>query len=147
MRSTPAEAWETTVKTSCPEDLVLSSRPEPVPVTTQVSEDLPGSIQELRDERPCSIIHNTQFDKYDDHTAETTKQIAEDMEAMKRRHLEMVHELEENYQATAQEKQTLPAQNIQLLEEQRAKRRRSKEEALQWHREKVALESGRPHNI
>lgn len=73
---TPAgkqQAWETTVRTSCPEDLVLSSRPEQVPVTTQVLEDLPGSIQELKDERPCSIIHNTQFDKYDDHTAGQTR--------------------------------------------------------------------------
>jgi len=38
-------------------------------------------------------------------TIETPKQIAEDMEAMKRRHLEMVQELEENYQTTAREKQ------------------------------------------
>lgn len=33
------------------------------------------------------------------------KQIAEDMEAMKRRHLEMVHELEESFQVTALENQ------------------------------------------
>ncbi|XP_050930844.1 uncharacterized protein si:dkey-96l17.6 [Lates calcarifer] len=107
-------------------------------------------------------------------------QIAEDMEAMKRRHLEMVHELEENFQLTARENQewtmqkirnhyqsklntlrrildlyqekvekknadwerrvaALTAQNEQLLEEQRAERRRSKEEVLQWHREKSKM--------
>jgi len=33
--------------------------------------------------------------------------------------------------------QGLTAQIEQLLEEQKAEKRRSKEEALQWHREKV----------
>ncbi|XP_041793880.1 GRIP1-associated protein 1 [Chelmon rostratus] len=107
-------------------------------------------------------------------------QIAEDMEAMKRRHLEMVQELEENFQVTARENQewtvqrirahyqnklntlrrildlyqekvekknadwerrvvALTAQNEQLQEEQRAERRRSKEEALQWHSEKSKM--------
>ncbi|XP_049435152.1 uncharacterized protein LOC125890520 [Epinephelus fuscoguttatus] len=107
-------------------------------------------------------------------------QIAEDMEAMKRRHLEMMQELEENFQVTARENQewtvqrirshhqnklntlrrildlyqekvekknadwerrvtALTAQNEQLLEEQRAERRRSKEEALQWQREKSKM--------
>lgn len=37
--------------------------------------------------------------------------------------------------------QALTAQNEQLLEEQRAERRRSKEEVLQWHREKVGKDS------
>ncbi|XP_042277167.1 kinesin-like protein KIN-14E [Thunnus maccoyii] len=103
-------------------------------------------------------------------------QIAEDMEAMKKRHLEMVQELEENFQMTARENQewtmqrirchyqnklntlrrildlyqekvekknadwekrvvALSAQNEQLLDEQR----RSKEEALRWHREKSKM--------
>ncbi|KAM8760480.1 putative LOC110439812 homolog [Acanthopagrus schlegelii] len=107
-------------------------------------------------------------------------QIAEDMEAMKRRHLEMVQELEENFHIAARENQewtvqrmrshyqnklntlrrildlyqekverkdaewerrvgALTAQNEQLLEEQRAERRRSKEEVLQWHREKSKM--------
>lgn len=39
--------------------------------------------------------------------------------------------------------QAVTAQNEQLQEEQRAERRRSKEEALQWHREKVGYRSGR----
>ncbi|XP_076020795.1 putative LOC110439812 homolog [Genypterus blacodes] len=109
-------------------------------------------------------------------------QIAEDMEAMKRRHLEMVQELEENFHSTARENQErtvqkirahyqnklntlrrildlyqekvekrnadwekrvgiLTAQNEQLLEKQRAETRRSEDEALQWHREKVASTS------
>ncbi|XP_068560253.1 kinesin family-like [Cebidichthys violaceus] len=62
-------AWETTDRSSCPEDLELFSRPGRVPVTAQVLEDLPGSIPELKDETPCPIIHNTQFDQYKDNTA------------------------------------------------------------------------------
>ncbi|XP_074495908.1 putative LOC110439812 homolog [Sebastes fasciatus] len=190
-------AWETTNRSTCPEDPVLSSRPGRVPVTAQVLGDLPGSVPELKDERPCPIIHNTQFDQYEDNTAgQTSRQrplsshtcshcrryrsIAEDMEAMKRRHLEMVHELEESFQVTARENQewtmqriryhhqnklntlrrildlyqekvekknadwerrvvAMTAQNEQLLEEQGAERKRSKEEALQWHREKSKM--------
>ncbi|KAM3610694.1 uncharacterized protein V6R79_007477 [Siganus canaliculatus] len=105
-------------------------------------------------------------------------QIAEDMEAMKRKHMEVVQEMEENFQITARENQewtvqrirshyqnklntlrrildlyqekvekkkadwerrvkALTEQNEQLLVEQQTERRRSKEEALQWHREKV----------
>lgn len=37
--------------------------------------------------------------------------------------------------------QALTAQNEQLSVEQAAERRKSKEEALQWHREKVAQET------
>ncbi|CAB1432226.1 unnamed protein product [Pleuronectes platessa] len=107
-------------------------------------------------------------------------QVAEDMEAMKRRHLDMVQELEENFQITARENRewtvqkvrshfqnklntlrrildlyqetvekkntewekrvvALTSQKEQLLEEQRAERRRSEEEALQWHREKSKM--------
>ncbi|XP_034548401.1 kinesin-like protein KIN-14I [Notolabrus celidotus] len=107
-------------------------------------------------------------------------QIAEDVEAMKRRHLEMVQELEENFQITARENQewtvqrirshyqnklytlrrildvyqekvekknvdcerkvsALTAQIEQLREEQRAERRSSKEEAVQWQREKSKM--------
>ncbi|TKS79083.1 Kinesin-like protein KIFC3 [Collichthys lucidus] len=174
-------------------------------------EDLPGSVPELKDERPRPIIHNTQFDKYEDSAAGSSDtqlsdgsepeaersrddkiyipyesaelcftQIAEDMEAMQRRHLEMVQEMEENFQITARENQAwtvqritshyqnkmstlrrilniyrgkvekksvdcesrvaaLTAQNEQLQEEQRAERRRSKEEALQWNREKSKM--------
>ncbi|KAF3851088.1 hypothetical protein F7725_012860 [Dissostichus mawsoni] len=211
-------AWETTNRSTRPEDLVLSSRPGRAPVSaSHVLEDLPGSVPELKDERPCPIIHNTQFDPYEDSPAGssesqlsdsseadrsqdvtiyipysqlssasirclcvlpcTPKQIAEDMGAMKRKHLEKVQELEENFQVTARRNQewtvqrlrshhqnklntlrrildvyqdkvekknadwerrveALNTQNEQLLEEQRAERRRSKEEALQWHREK-----------
>ncbi|XP_044053142.1 kinesin-like protein KIN-14I isoform X2 [Siniperca chuatsi] len=242
-------AWETTNRSTCPEDPVVSLRTGRVPLAAQVLEDLPGSVPELTDERPCPIIHNTQFDQYEDSTAAVIyhktlwmkrwaafrrwigadrrkhsgqevnrgsaesqlsdssvadqaseaersqdvkiyipyesaelciTQIAEDMEAMKRRHLEMVQELEENFQITAQENQewtvqrirshyqnklntlrrildlyqekvekknadwetrvaALTAQNKQLLEEQTAERRRSKEEALQWHREKSKM--------
>lgn len=39
--------------------------------------------------------------------------------------------------------QALTAQTEQLQEEQQAERRRSKEEAQQWHREKVGQEPGR----
>nr|XP_024660193.1 kinesin-like protein KIN-14E [Maylandia zebra] len=107
-------------------------------------------------------------------------QIAKDMESMSKRHLEMVQELEENFQMTMQENQdctvqkirshyqnklntlrkildiyqekvekkkanweakveTLKAQNELLLKEQRAERKRSMEEALQWHREKSKM--------
>ncbi|XP_075961098.1 putative LOC110439812 homolog [Anarhichas minor] len=208
-------AWETTDRSSCPEDLELSSRPGRVPVTAQVLEDLPGSIPELKDETPCPIIHNTQFDQYEDNTAGSLEsqlsassdadqpadaersqdvkiyipyesaelcitQIAEDMEALKRRHLEKLQELEEIFQATARENQqwtvqrirsnhqskmntlrrildlyqekvekknadwersvaALTAQNEQQQEEQRVERRRSKEEALQWDREKSKM--------
>nr|XP_033475572.1 kinesin-like protein KIN-14E [Epinephelus lanceolatus] len=61
-------AWETTNRPNCPEDIVVSSRPGQVTVTAQVLEDLPGSVPELKDERPCPVIHNTQFDQYDDST-------------------------------------------------------------------------------
>ncbi|GAA6220911.1 kinesin-like protein KIN-14I isoform X1 [Lates japonicus] len=208
-------AWETTNRSTCTEDPLVLSRPGRVPVAAQVLEDLPGSVPELKDDRPCPIIHNTQFDRYEDNAAGSSEsqlsdssdadqateaersrdvkiyipyesaelcitQIAEDMEAMKRRHLEMVRELEENFQLTARENQewtmqkirnhyqsklntlrrildlyqekvekknaawerrvaALTAQNEQLLEEQRAERRRSKEEALQWHREKSKM--------
>ncbi|XP_041855493.1 kinesin-like protein KIN-14I [Melanotaenia boesemani] len=61
------------------------------------------------------------------------------MEAMKKRHLKVVQELEETFQITAQESQDLTAQIEHLQEEQRAERRRSSEEALQWHREKTKM--------
>lgn len=62
-------AWEATNQSTCPEEPVLSSRLVQAPVTAQVLEDLPGSIPELKDERPCPIIQNTQFDHYEDNTA------------------------------------------------------------------------------
>ncbi|KAL3062919.1 hypothetical protein OYC64_002669 [Pagothenia borchgrevinki] len=63
-------AWETTNRSTCPEDLELSSRPGRAPVSaSHVLEDLPGSVPELKDERPCPIIHNTQFDPYEDSPA------------------------------------------------------------------------------
>ncbi|KAM7391576.1 hypothetical protein PAMP_022257 [Pampus punctatissimus] len=243
-------AWEATNQSTCPEDSVVSSRLVRARVTTQVLEDLPGSVPELRDERPCPVIHNTQFDQYDDNSAAVVHhktqwmkkwaafrrwigadrkknpeqeanrgqsesqlsdssdatdqapaadrsqdvkiyipyqsaelcimQIAEDIEAMKKRHLEMVQELEENFQVTARENQewtvqkirchyqnklntlrrildlyqekvekkntdwerrvmALSAQNKQLLDEQRAEKMKTKEEALQWHREKSKM--------
>ncbi|XP_041642946.1 kinesin-like protein KIN-14I [Cheilinus undulatus] len=107
-------------------------------------------------------------------------QIAEDMEAMKRRHVEMMQELEENFQVTARENQEWTVQRIRshyqnklntlrrildvyqekvekknadwerrvaaltaqvetLQEEQRAERRRNKEDAVQCHREKSKM--------
>ncbi|XP_056135934.1 uncharacterized protein si:dkey-96l17.6 [Lampris incognitus] len=107
-------------------------------------------------------------------------QIAEDMAAMKARHLEMVQELEGNFQTAVRENQeqtvqklrahhhnklnalrrildiyqekvdrrntgweksvmALTTQKEHLLEEQRAERQRSREEALQWHREKSKM--------
>ncbi|CAK6950270.1 kinesin-like protein KIN-14I isoform X1 [Scomber scombrus] len=141
-------AWEATNQSTSPEDPVVSSRLVRAPVTAQVLEDLPGSVPELKDERPCPIIHNTQFDQYEDNTAGQSEsqlsdscdatdqataaeqsqdvkiyipyesaelcitQIAEDMEAMKKRHLEMVQELEENFQMTARENQEWTVQRI-----------------------------------
>ncbi|XP_029618203.1 uncharacterized protein LOC115199850 [Salmo trutta] len=105
-------------------------------------------------------------------------QIAEDMQTMKSRHLEMVQELEENFQIASRENQertiqkirshyqnklnalkrildlyqdkiekknthweeritSVSRQNERLQGEQIAERRRSREEALQWQREKV----------
>ncbi|KAF3696001.1 Kinesin-like protein KIFC3 [Channa argus] len=127
-------AWETT--NICFEDPVVSLQPGRVPVAVQV--DLPGSVPELQDERPCPIIHNMQFNQYENSAAGSSDshlshcsdaeqateaerlrnvkiyipyksaelcitQIAEDMEAMKKTHLEMVQELEENFQITARE--------------------------------------------
>lgn len=64
-------AWETTNRSTCIEDPVASLRPGRVPVAAQVL-DLPGSVPELTDERPCPIIHTTQFDQYEDSTAGQT---------------------------------------------------------------------------
>lgn len=50
-------------------DPSVSLRPGRVPAAAQVMEDLPGSVPELKDERP--IIHNTQFDQYKDRAGET----------------------------------------------------------------------------
>ncbi|XP_034025701.1 kinesin-like protein KIN-14I isoform X2 [Thalassophryne amazonica] len=107
-------------------------------------------------------------------------QIAEDVKEMKQKHLEMMHQMEENFQITVRENQEWTVQRIrthyqnklnilkrmldhyqervtmknaeleervvvlteqkeQLLEEQQAERRRSKEEALQWQREKSKM--------
>ncbi|XP_071338550.1 kinesin family-like isoform X2 [Trachinotus anak] len=55
-------AWETTDRSVCAEDTLVSSQHGRVPVTAQMLEDLPGSVPELKDERPCPIIHNAQFD-------------------------------------------------------------------------------------
>ncbi|XP_025752879.1 putative LOC110439812 homolog [Oreochromis niloticus] len=209
-------AWETTVRSACPEDRVVSSRVAKVPVAAQTLEELPGSVPELQDERPCPIIHNTQLDQFEKTTAGSSEsqlpgrsdadqaeqspggkiyipyesaelciaQIAKDMETMSKRHLEMVQELEENFQMTVRENQvmmcnctvqkirshyqnklnslrkildvyqekvekkkadweakveSLKAQNELLLKEQRAERKRSVEEALQWHREKSKM--------
>ncbi|XP_028269721.1 putative LOC110439812 homolog [Parambassis ranga] len=60
-------AWETTVRTT--QDPVVSSRAGQVPVAAQVLDDLPGSVPEIREQRPCPIIHNTQLDQYDNNTA------------------------------------------------------------------------------
>lgn len=65
-------AWEATNHSTCPEDSVVSSQLVRAPVTAQVLEDLPGSVPELKDERPCPIIHNTQFDQNEDNTAGQT---------------------------------------------------------------------------
>ncbi|KAI3371893.1 hypothetical protein L3Q82_006766 [Scortum barcoo] len=144
MTAQPDGAWETTNRSTCPEDPVVSLRPRRVPVAVQVLGDLPGSVPELMDERPCPIIHNTQYEESTagssesqlsdsteaDQEAEAERsqdvkiyipyesaelcitQIAEDMEAMKRRHLEMVQELEENFQITARETQEWTVQRI-----------------------------------
>ncbi|XP_055080202.1 uncharacterized protein LOC129456525 [Periophthalmus magnuspinnatus] len=107
-------------------------------------------------------------------------QIAHDIERLKRKHLEIVKELESSFKATARANQecitdrirshyqnklnslkkmlrlyqekvemknadldrqvaALSAQNSQLLEELRAERRRSKDEALQWQKEKSKI--------
>ncbi|KAG7241496.1 hypothetical protein INR49_025697, partial [Caranx melampygus] len=205
-------AWEATDRSVCAEDPRVPSQPSRVPVAAQALEDLPGSVPERKEERPCPVIHNTQFNSAagssesqlsdssdaDQATPEAERsqdvkiyipyesaelcitQIAEDMEAMKRRHLDMVRELEENFQITARETQewtvqkirshyqnklntlrrildiyqekvekknadwerrvvALTAQNENLLEELRAERKRSKEEVLQWHREKSKM--------
>lgn len=47
----------------------MSLQPGRVPVAAQAMEDLPGSVPELKDERP--IIHNTQFDQYEDRAGQT----------------------------------------------------------------------------
>lgn len=65
-------AWETTVRSACPEDRVVSSRVAKVPVAAQTLEELPGSVPELQDERPTPIIHNTQLDQYEKTTAGQT---------------------------------------------------------------------------
>lgn len=65
-------AWETTNRSTCPEDPVASLRPGRLPVAAQVLQDLPGSVPELKDERPGPIIHNTQFDQYEDSTGGQT---------------------------------------------------------------------------
>ncbi|XP_030000083.1 putative LOC110439812 homolog [Sphaeramia orbicularis] len=62
-------AWETTNRTTCPDDPGVSLRPGRVAATAPVLEDLPGSVPEMRDERPRPVIHNTQFDQYKDSTA------------------------------------------------------------------------------
>lgn len=54
---------------------MVSLRPGRVPVAAQALEDLPGSVPELTDERPCPIIHNTQFDQYEDNTAGQTSRL------------------------------------------------------------------------
>lgn len=61
-------AWETTNRSTCIEDPAVSLRPGRVPVPAQAL-DLPGSVPELTDERPCPIIHTTQ---YEDSTAGQT---------------------------------------------------------------------------
>ncbi|CAJ1067962.1 uncharacterized protein si:dkey-96l17.6 [Xyrichtys novacula] len=59
-------AWEPTNRSSCPEDSVVSLRPGRAPVAAPVHADLPGSVSELEDERPCPIIHHAQFDQSKD---------------------------------------------------------------------------------
>ncbi|KAF0033480.1 hypothetical protein F2P81_013546 [Scophthalmus maximus] len=140
-------AWETTDGSTCTEGPLVSSRPRGVPVAAPVVGDLPGSVPELKDERPCPIIPNTQFHQCEDNAAGASEsqlsdsseadppteaerspdvrmyipyesaelcitQIADDMAAMKRRHLEMVQELEENLQITARENQEWSMQKI-----------------------------------
>lgn len=39
----------------------MSSQPSRVPVASQALEDLPGSVPEQKEERPCPVIHNPQF--------------------------------------------------------------------------------------
>ncbi|XP_063753553.1 uncharacterized protein LOC134873681 [Eleginops maclovinus] len=169
-------AWETTNRSTCQEDFMLSSRPGRAHVSaSHVPEDLPGSIPELKDEKPFPIIHNTQFNPYEDSPAAVRHhktlwmkrwaafsrwigadhrkqagqdvnpgssesqlsdsseadrsqdvkiyipyesaelcitQIAEDMGAMKRKHLEMVQELEESFQVTARKNQEWTVQRL-----------------------------------
>ncbi|XP_069380159.1 kinesin family-like [Paralichthys olivaceus] len=62
-------AWETTNTSTGPEDPLVSWRPTQVPVAPHVLEVLPGSVPELKDERPCPLIQNTQLNQYDDNTA------------------------------------------------------------------------------
>ncbi|CAB1432225.1 unnamed protein product [Pleuronectes platessa] len=62
-------AWETPNTSTGSEDPLVSSRATRVPVAPHVLEVLPGSIPELKDERPYPIIRNTQFHQYDDNTA------------------------------------------------------------------------------
>ncbi|XP_026176871.1 putative LOC110439812 homolog [Mastacembelus armatus] len=134
-------AWETNNRPTCSEEPGVSSRPGLVPVAVEVLEDLPGSVPELKNEKPCPTVHNTQFDQYEDNTTGSSEsqlsdnseaersenvkiyipyesaehcitQIAKDMVAMKRRHLEMVQELKENFQITARENQECTMQKI-----------------------------------
>ncbi len=57
---------------TCPEDPAVSLRPGRVLEAAQVLDILPGSVPELKDERPCPVIHNRQFDQYEDSTAGQT---------------------------------------------------------------------------
>lgn len=51
---------------------MVSLRPGRALVAAQAPEDLPGSVPEARDEKPCPAIHNQQFGQYDDAAAGQT---------------------------------------------------------------------------
>lgn len=56
-------AWETPARS--PEGPTVSSQAGHIPVEVQMLENLPGSIQELKEERTCSI-QRPQVDQYED---------------------------------------------------------------------------------
>ncbi|KAM3837914.1 uncharacterized protein ACN63O_023580, partial [Diretmus argenteus] len=65
-------AWETTNRSTCPEEPVGSSRVGHAPVAVSMLDDLPGSVPDLREEvrhqRPCPV-HNTHLDQDPDDLA------------------------------------------------------------------------------
>ncbi|RVE68488.1 hypothetical protein OJAV_G00091880 [Oryzias javanicus] len=60
-------AWETTVGSSRPEDSLVSLQATHIPASAQATEDLPGSVPELKDKRPCPRRLNM-FDQHEDNT-------------------------------------------------------------------------------
>ncbi|KAG5841233.1 hypothetical protein ANANG_G00197380 [Anguilla anguilla] len=132
--------------------------------STTFLEELPGSVPDLREEvqrcQPCPV-HKTHLDRdsvpgqrdWEEEGSNDVKifipydsaklcitQIAEDMQLMRNRHLEMVQELEENFQMASQQNQTLKDQNQKHIEEKINLLDQIKAEATHWDREKSGTE-------